>query len=59
MSFADLTSRQKARIFILAAILWGGLVVVTGNDLFPWYWLVSAVLLGFGVRHTLRAIDEA
>lgn len=59
MSFADLTSRQKARIFLLAAILWAGVVLVTGNDLFPWYWLVTALLLGFAVRHTLRAIDES
>lgn len=57
--FAEFSSRQKARIFILAAILWAGLVTLSGNNLFPWYWLVSALLLGFGVKHTLRAIDEA
>ena len=55
----ELSTRQRGALLLAAAVLWAGAVKLTGHDLFPFPWLVSAVLLGGAVCYALRMIDES
>ncbi len=55
----EISTRQRVALFVVGALLWAGAVKLTGNDLFPFPWLVSAALLGGAVFYALRMIDES